>query len=112
MFDFTPTSRANKTHAKMAASSAVSWPADARETVLRSCPKGVLCVPHYLFNIRDGKDIIDNEGTELSDIAQVRDARFLFRAEANAQQWIEVDDGVGTIIGTPQQGALAIRSPI
>jgi hypothetical protein len=29
-------------------------------------------VPRYFFNIHDGKDIIDNEGTELSDIVQAR----------------------------------------
>jgi hypothetical protein len=32
----------------------------------------VLSLPRYFFNIHDGKDIIDNEGTELSDLAQAR----------------------------------------
>jgi hypothetical protein len=43
-------------------------------------------VPRYFFNVKDGKDIIDTEGTELAGVAAARD-----QAIASAGEMIRSD---------------------
>jgi hypothetical protein len=39
-------------------------------------------MPRYFFHVRDGTSLIDNEGTELSDVAEAREQAVVAAGEA------------------------------
>jgi hypothetical protein len=53
-------------------------------------------VPRYFFNIRDGKNLIDHEGTELSDIREAQSDAVLLAGRSIAEMgdafWKEGED--------------------
>ena len=67
-------------------------------------------MPRYFFNIQDGKDILDTEGTELAGVAEARDQAIAAAGEMirsnghtvwNGSEWrMDVTDETGNSVFT------------
>lgn len=78
-----------------------------------SSPVGCMSkdMARFYFHVRDGDVLyLDRQGVECADLKAawkhaLDDARTLFRVVAEpAERWVEVDDGLGSVIATPPEG--------
>lgn len=77
-------------------------------------------MPRYYFHVHDDKTVLDEEGTELADVAAARaeaviGARDIMcdqlrRGQLNLAYWLEVEDDQGRhILTLPFRAAVEIR---